>query len=456
MTLPVYSGGEDGLLGIALDEDFAENGYLYQYWSPASEDDTDPASFNNRLSRFTVTTGASGATTIDPASEKVLLEVPARRLPDEPGHTGGGVIVDHESGDLYLGVGDDVNPHTEPSGGYAPISERDGTFHDARATSANTNDLRGKVLRIHPEDDGTYSVPEGNLFPESEDDADKTLPEIYAMGFRNPFRFAIDPATGNLGVADYSPDSNTDNLAQRGPAGIAEWNLIKEPGFFGWPLCMGNNEPFRDVDYRTSPVTVGGFFDCDAPVNDSVRNTGLTELPPAQPADMWYGYQRSSVPGRDQPGRGTGADGRPVLRLRPGARLGHQVPRVLRGQGVLLRVVAEPGVHRGDHGPGGGSGRDGRREGQPVPAGRGLPRADRREVRARRRDVRARLGRRLRPGQPRLGPAPGRLRVGLALARVGTEGDARLRDRAAGGGVRRDGQHRPGGREPHLRVGLRR
>lgn len=317
VTLPVYSGGEDGLLGIALDEDFANNGYLYQYWSPASADDTDPASFVNRLSRFTVTSGALGATSIDPASEVVLLEVPARRLPDEPGHTGGGLIVDHATGDLYLGVGDDVNPHSEPSGGYAPLSERDGTFHDARATSANTNDLRGKILRIHPEDDGTYTIPAGNLFPEAEDAADKTLPEIFAMGFRNPFRFAIDPATGNLGVADYSPDNGTDNLAERGPAGIAEWNLIKEPGFYGWPLCMGNNEPFRDVDYRTSPVTVGDFFDCDAPVNDSVRNTGLTELPPAQPADMWYGYQRSSVPGGINQGGGLAPMGGPFYDYDP-------------------------------------------------------------------------------------------------------------------------------------------
>ena len=317
VTLPVYSGGEDGLLGIALDENFAENGYLYQYWSPASEDDTDPANFVNRLSRFTVTSGAPGSTAIDPESEVVLLEVPAGRLPDEPGHTGGGLIVDHATGDLYLGVGDDVNPHSEPSGGYAPISERDGTFHDARETSANTNDLRGKVLRIHPEDDGTYSIPADNLFPESEDTADKTLPEIFAMGFRNPFRFAIDPATGNLAVADYSPDNGTDNLAERGPAGIAEWNLIKEPGFFGWPLCMGNNEPFRDVDYRTSPVTVGDFFDCDAPVNDSVRNTGLTELPPAQPADMWYGYQRSSVPGAINQGGGLAPMGGPFYDFDP-------------------------------------------------------------------------------------------------------------------------------------------
>ncbi|GAB3161871.1 hypothetical protein GCM10027059_13090 [Myceligenerans halotolerans] len=308
ITIPVYSGGEDGLLGLALDEDFENNGYLYQYYAPESDDDTDPANFVSRLSRFTVTGDEPGATVIDPASEEVLLEVPARRLPDEPGHTGGGVIVDQATGDLYLGVGDDVNPHSEPSGGYAPLSERDGTFHDARATSANTNDLRGKVLRIHPEDDGTYTIPEGNLFAPG---TAKTMPEIYAMGFRNPFRFTLDPESGALGVADYSPDNNTDDPDERGPAGIAEWNLIKEPGFFGWPLCMGDNEPFRDVDYRTSPVTVGDYFDCDAPVNDSVRNTGLTELPPAQPADMWYGYQRTSAPGIIDAGSGLAPMGGP-------------------------------------------------------------------------------------------------------------------------------------------------
>ncbi|WP_127573369.1 ThuA domain-containing protein [Georgenia faecalis] len=300
LELDVYSGGEDGLLGIALDPDFTENGHLYLYYSPASEDDTDPANFFSHLSRFTMDheTGI-----IEPDTERVLLEVPARRLPDEPGHTGGVVEIDSE-GVLYLGVGDDVNPHSEPSGGYAPLSERDGTFHDARATSANSNDLRGKLLRIDPIDDipadaepgegSTYTIPEGNMFDEAADTADKTLPEIYAMGFRNPFQFAIDEETGHISLADYSPDNSNDNPATRGPAGIAEWMLITEPGFYGWPLCMGNNEPFRDVDYRTNPVTVGDYFDCANPVNDSIRNTGLTELPAAVAPDMWYGYRRSS------------------------------------------------------------------------------------------------------------------------------------------------------------------
>jgi cytochrome c len=308
ITIPVYSGGEDGLLGITLDPNFATNGHLFVYYSPASGDDTNPANFVNRLSRFTVGQGSQ----IDPASEKVLLQVPARRLPDEPGHTGGGLDFGPD-GSLYLGVGDDVNPHSEPSGGYAPLSERDGTFHDARATSANTNDLRGKILRIKPQPDGMYTIPEGNMFPPG---TEKTRPEIYAMGFRNPFRFAIDPRTGAVGLADYAPDNGADN-PQRGPAGIVEWNLITEPGFYGWPLCMGNNEPFRDVDYRTNPVTVGPFFNCANPVNDSVHNTGLTQLPAVKAAKMWYGYQRSSVPSVIPQGGGLAPMGGPFYDYDP-------------------------------------------------------------------------------------------------------------------------------------------
>ena len=293
LTLDVYSGGEDGLLGIAVDPDFATNGFIYAYYAPDRPNNSDPSSFFSQVSRFTVDANSS----IDPATERKIIEIPARREPDEPGHTGGGLDFDLQ-GNLLLGVGDDVNPHSEPSGGYAPLSERAGTFHDARETSANTNDLRGKLLRVTPSrtDAPGYTVPAGNLFPEAEDAQDKTRPEIYAMGFRNPFRFSVDPKTGWIGLADYAPDSGTEAPGTRGPAGIVEWNLIKTPGNYGWPLCMGDNEPFRDVDYTTSPVTVGGFFTCATPVNDSVRNTGLTNLPPARAPEMWYGYTKSSVP----------------------------------------------------------------------------------------------------------------------------------------------------------------
>ncbi len=328
LSLPVYSGGEDGLLGVALDPDFTTNGHIFLYRSAESPDNANPDNFWSTVSRFTFENGS-----VDPASEKVIIKIPARRLPDEPGHTGGGLDID-DKGNLFIGVGDDVNPHSEPSGGYAPLSERAGTFHDARETSANTNDLRGKILRITPVDEpgqpgigSSYTVPDGNLFPEAEDAGrDKTLPEIYAMGFRNPFRFSIDNETGWLSMADYSPDNGTDAPATRGPAGIAEWNLIKSAGNYGWPMCMGGNhqgqnpngEPFRDVDYGSTtplnPPVVGDYFDCANPVNDSVRNTGLTELPPARAADMYYGYRRSSV-GAIPQGGGLAPMGGPVYRF---------------------------------------------------------------------------------------------------------------------------------------------
>ena len=155
------------------------------------------------------------------------------------------------------------------------------------------------------------------MFPEAEDTDGKTRPEIYAMGFRNPFRFSVDPNTGWIGLADYAPDSGTDAPATRGPAGIVEYNLIKQPGNYGWPLCMGNSEPFRDVDYKTSPVTVGPFFDCANPVNDSILNTGRTNLPPAQAPVMYYGYTKSSVPAVIPAGGGLAPMGGPFYDYDP-------------------------------------------------------------------------------------------------------------------------------------------
>ena len=79
------------------------------------------------------------------------------------------------------------------------------------AASTNTNDLRGKVLRIKVNADGTYTIPHGNLFPEG---THKTRPEIYAMGFRNPFRIQVD-SNDVAYVTDYSPDSRAPETLPR-------------------------------------------------------------------------------------------------------------------------------------------------------------------------------------------------------------------------------------------------
>ncbi|MEU4676585.1 ThuA domain-containing protein [Micromonospora sp. NPDC023737] len=268
VDLDVFTGNEDGLIGIRLDPDFATNNWVYLYYAP------NDGIARNLLSRFTVT-----GDTIDPASEKQVLRVDTQR--NTCCHAGGSMTFD-SAGNLYLATGDNTNPFE--SGAYTPIDERPGRQdYDAQRTAGNTNDLRGKVIRIHPEDDGTYTVPDGNLFPPG---TEKTRPEIYAMGFRNPFRIGTDPKTGTLYVGDYGPDANADN-PNRGPRGLVEWNIVT-PGNYGWPYCTGTNEAYNDYTFPSGPS--GSKFDCSAPVNDSPNNTGLTDLPPVVPATVDYGY----------------------------------------------------------------------------------------------------------------------------------------------------------------------
>src|SRR5215207_1513738 len=290
-TIPVYSHDEDGLQGIAIDDDFATNRWVYVYYAPtlatpSGDAPNDGVSFDaykghNELSRIKLT----DAGTLDLASEQRILQVPADR--GICCHAGGEIDFDAQ-GNLYLSTGDDSNPFE--SDGYTPIDERAtrNPAFDAQRSSANTNDLRGKLLRISVNADGTYSIPEGNLFAPG---TMGTRPEVYAMGFRNPFRFAVDDRTGWVYLGDYGPDAGGAD-PDRGPGGQVEFNLIKGPGNYGWPYCHGKNDAYNDFDFATR--VSGEKFTCAAPRNESPRNTGLTELPPAQPA--WIAYDNCSVP----------------------------------------------------------------------------------------------------------------------------------------------------------------
>src|SRR5690606_5368182 len=106
------------------------------------------------------------------------------------------------------------------SDGYTPIDERPGRGpFDAQKSSGNTHDLRGKILRIKVNEDGSYRIPEGNLFPK---DGSEGRPEIYVMGARNPFRISIDPKTNFLYWGDVGPDSGKDGI--QGSKSYDEWN----------------------------------------------------------------------------------------------------------------------------------------------------------------------------------------------------------------------------------------
>ncbi|MFG2126408.1 PQQ-dependent sugar dehydrogenase [Streptomyces sp. NPDC048751] len=291
--LDVYSHDEEGLQGIGVDPAFAENRFIYLYYAPplntpagdapetGSAADFAPFDGVNRLSRFVLKTDG----TLDTASETKILDVPASR--GLCCHVGGDIDFD-AAGNLYLSTGDDTNPFQ--SDGFTPIDERANRnpAFDAQRSSGNTNDLRGKILRIKVNADGSYSVPDGNLFAPG---TEKTRPEIYAMGFRNPFRFSVDKKTGILYVGDYGPDAGAADPA-RGPAGQVEFARVTGPGNFGWPYCTGANDPYVDYDFATGAS--GAAFDCAAPKNTSPNNTGLTDLPPAQAA--WIPYDGASVP----------------------------------------------------------------------------------------------------------------------------------------------------------------
>jgi uncharacterized repeat protein (TIGR03806 family) len=219
-----------------------------QYTSPGSK---------TRVSRFTVKADNS----LDTASEKIVLEWITGR--EANGHMGGTLKFD-KNGNLLISTGDN-NAAT----GYFAAGPQE--------TSANTNDLRGKVLRITPTAAGGYTIPAGNLFPQ-----DSThRGEIYAMGFRNPYRLNIDSLTNYYYLGDIGPDASA--ASAEGPMGMDELNELKEPGNYGWPYVIGFNQPYAGYD----PVNN---------TNNYPTNTGAKVLPPAKPA-IWTIMHRATMVG---------------------------------------------------------------------------------------------------------------------------------------------------------------
>ena len=280
---------ENGLMGLQKDPDFATNHWIYLYYSPTGD------KWVNQLSRFKFKEGI-----FDLNSEQVILEVPTQR--ETCCHTGGSIAFGPD-GLLYLSTGDNTTPFDEKGAtyvtrGYAPLNDIPGKEqYDARRSSGNTNDLRGKILRIKVNEDGTYAIPKGNLFPVG---TENTQPEIYTMGHRNPYRISVDMKKGYLYWGDVGPDANEDDLAHRGPRGYDELNQAREAGNFGWPFFIGDNKPYLDFDY--SDGISREAFDPNNPINDSRNNTGRNNLPPAQSAYVYYPYAES----RDFPQVGTG------------------------------------------------------------------------------------------------------------------------------------------------------
>lgn len=183
LSLDVSPVGESGLLGLAFDPAFADNGYVYVYYTSTAGE------IHNRLSRFSVT----GDTAL-PASEQVLIEMPP--LNGATDHNGGQLLFGPD-GKLYLGVGDNTYPP------------------NAQALY----NLSGKILRLNT--DG--SAPDDNPFVGVEG----AVPEVWAYGLRNPFSFDLHPRTGELFINEVGQGSWEE--INRGRAGAN----------YGWPMTEG-------------------------------------------------------------------------------------------------------------------------------------------------------------------------------------------------------------------------
>ena len=188
------SGFEQGLLGLAFHPDFARNGLLFVNYTNSGG--------NTVVSRLTAPAGAGQ---VDPATEEVILRI------DQP-------FSNHNGGDLEFGPD-----------GYLYIAAGDGgAAADPFGNGQRLDTLLGKLLRIDVEVGDPYAIPGDNPFA-----AGGGLPEIWAYGLRNPWRFAFDPLTGDLYIGDVGQNAweEVDFL----PAGF------NGPRNFGWNVREGTH-----------------------------------------------------------------------------------------------------------------------------------------------------------------------------------------------------------------------
>jgi glucose/arabinose dehydrogenase len=342
---------EYGLLGITVAPDFMQTGHVYMQYFPTFNPNASPPGLpferrvskmsRPRISRFTMNLQTK---TIDLKSEVRIFEYDAQVF--SCCHVGGGMGFD-SAGNLYVTTGDTNS--SQGTGGYSgnnqvptcptgPDTEASSqhcgsaaySYQDARRTAGNTNDYNGKMLRFRPNPaipDGTqpvvgegttYTIPTAaapngpNLFDGTEGGGGKTKREIYAMGLRNPSRLSIDTETDVPYSAWVGPDAGRPS-ATDGPSTYENAAQIDRAGNYGWPFCMGNQQAYRDrladgterttdadgyVPGGPAGAPTEGWYDCDNLVNDSTRNTGLTELPhrtgtgrdagAQRPVNLWY------------------------------------------------------------------------------------------------------------------------------------------------------------------------
>lgn len=232
---PWRKENEEGLLGLAFHPRHAETGEFFVCYCVRGD-----AQRSERVSRFRVF--ASDRDRADPASEEVLLSIEQ----PFPNHNGGSIAFGPD-GMLYVGLGDG------------------GSANDPLAAGQNLGTWLGKILRIdvdRREPGKAYAVPADNPFVGREG----ARPEIFALGFRNPWQIAFDSRTGRLWAADVGQDL------------LEEIDVVEKGGNYGWSLREGTSafgrvaaataviEPVWEYDHGVGKSITGGLVVRDSSV----------------------------------------------------------------------------------------------------------------------------------------------------------------------------------------------
>jgi glucose/arabinose dehydrogenase len=224
----ILVGGEQGLLGLAFDPEYASNGRFVVHYSNQVGD--------THLSIFNVSSNPDIA---DPATERLILTA------DQPydNHNGGQVLFGPD-GFLYLGLGDG------------------GSANDPEGRAQNLGDLLGSILRLDVHSGTSYAVPPDNPFVGQAG----IQPENWSYGLRNPWRFSFDRATGDLYIADVGQNHFEEVDVAPASAGSAKgvnygWNIMEGAHCLNGGSCdqAGLTPPTFEYDHNQGCSITGGY-----------------------------------------------------------------------------------------------------------------------------------------------------------------------------------------------------
>lgn len=233
---------ERGLFGVAFSPDYKKSGLVYTYQSmpragttapPANQCNASVPDHDNVVTEWRVRNPRSGKATIDPSSRREVLRVAHPQFNHD-----GGELRFGPDGLLYISIGD---------GGAA---DDQGPGHVPGGNAQDRSTLLGKVLRINPKASGgqPYSIPAGNPFVGQAG----ARGEIYALGFRNPYKMSFDSKTGTLYVADVGQND------------LEEVDVVVKGGNYGWPVKEGTfafDQNGAANGFVTADAVMGNYID---------------------------------------------------------------------------------------------------------------------------------------------------------------------------------------------------